>query len=120
MNGTVVGRQPEIRVNFILPNGQKLGIDFVIDTGFEGMLTLPPYAVAAMQLPYAGPISANLADNTDCTVDQHEAIIEWHGRDVLVTVLAMGKRPLLGTAMLEGSDVGIRFEDSGPIIINKF
>jgi hypothetical protein len=41
MNGYVSGRQPRIGVVFLLPNQQHIEIEFVIDTGLEGALTLP-------------------------------------------------------------------------------
>ena len=39
-------------VTFRLASQPDLAIEFVVDTGFTGFLTLPPAAVSAMRLPY--------------------------------------------------------------------
>jgi clan AA aspartic protease len=120
MNGTVVGTQPRIGVTFKLAPQPDVQIEFVIDTGFEGTLTLPPPAVAAMGLPFYQRIRANLADGSVRMVDVHKATIRWHSRELDVAVLAMGTRPLLGTSLLEGSDLMVHFEDGGALSLVPF
>jgi predicted aspartyl protease len=56
--------QAQVGIAFRLPPHPDVVIEFVIDTGFEGALTLPPDAVAALGLPYLIDIDANLADDT--------------------------------------------------------
>jgi clan AA aspartic protease len=92
-------------------------IECVVDTGFEGALALPPGAVSAMGLPFLIEIDANLADNSSRKVDVHRATIAWNGVGLPVAVLAMGRRPLLGTALLDGHTLKIDFVDNGEVSI---
>jgi clan AA aspartic protease len=117
MTGQVIGRQPHISVVFAIPNQPGIGIEFVIDTGFEGTLTLPEAAILAMRLPFEQRIQANLADDSSVPVDVYKATIIWQDREIEVSVLAMGHRPLLGTALLDGNDLHVRFRDGGPLNI---
>jgi clan AA aspartic protease len=120
MTGRVVGSQPRFGVVFRLPHQPDLEIEFVVDTGFEGGLTLPPAAVVAMGLPFYQRIPANLADDSTRMVDVYRATIVWNGYPLQVAVLAMGQRPLLGTALLDGHDLAIHFEDAGEVLLTPF
>ena len=51
--------------------------------------------------------------SADIPVDGFEAEIRWGDQNRVVTVLAMGRRPLLGTALLEGFNLTADFEDDG-------
>ncbi len=82
-----------------------------MDTGFVGELTLPDAAVEALGLPFVRDITAKLADNSQIVVDVHEATILWHGEECAVEVLAMGKNPLLGMRLLDGSSMNVQFAE---------
>lgn len=117
MRGKVVGLQARMDVALRLSNQPDLRIEFVIDTGFEGALTLPPAAIAALGLPYIGELRANLADDSSRKTDVYSATILWEGNEIEVAVLALGKRPLLGTALLGGHHFFADFVDGGEINI---
>lgn len=51
MTGRVEHLHVLLPVTLRLPNQPELTIEFVVDTGFTGFLTLPPTAVAALRLP---------------------------------------------------------------------
>jgi clan AA aspartic protease len=117
MQGRVSGRQARIRLPFrSLPDPDVL-IEFVVDTGFEGALTLPPAAVAALRLPHLIDIDANLADDTRRQVAVHQGTIVWDGAEIPVAVLAMGRRPLLGAALLDARRLCADFVDDGEVRI---
>ena len=66
MNGIVVGLQARMGLVIRLPErSEDIEIQCVVDTGFEGFLTLPLAAIEALGLPYAGRIDANLADDSN-------------------------------------------------------
>jgi clan AA aspartic protease len=120
IQGNVVGLQAHIGVLFCLANlSQILEIKCVVDTGFEGFLTLPPAAVAQLQLPYLTNLNANLADDSSIQTDVYLAAILWHGVEINVSVLAMGRRPLIGTALLRDYHLGIDFFDGGAVVLEK-
>jgi clan AA aspartic protease len=119
IHGTVVELQA--RVNVVLcPLGRSnVGIECVVDTGFEGAMTLPPDVVAALNLPYVTRISANLADDSNVMTRLHLATIVWHGVEREVIVLAMGRRPLIGTALIEDYHLSVDFCEGGSVIIDE-
>ncbi len=102
-----------VPVVFRLPNQPDFTVEFVVDTRFEGTLTLPPSAVAALNLPYILDINAKLADDSKTKVDVHTAVILWDDREIEVAVMAMGRRPLLGTALLQGKHLEADFAENG-------
>jgi clan AA aspartic protease len=116
--GSVSGRQASIELPVRPPNQPTLALEFVVDTGFEGFLTLPPAAVASLQLPFIRTLAANLANDSNVAADVHEAVIVWHGEELTVDVLSLGRRPLLGTSLLDGSEMGIQFADGGLVSID--
>lgn len=58
ISGSVIGLQAQIGIIFCLPVNPYIEIKYVVDTGFEGFLTLPPAAIDKLGLIYATRISA--------------------------------------------------------------
>ena len=119
INGSVVGLQAQIGIIFCLTGSPSLEIKCVIDTGFEGFLTLPPAAIATLGLSYVTRINANLADNSNIATDVYLATILWNGTERDVPVLAMGRRPLVGTGLLKDYHLGVDFRDGGTVAIEQ-
>jgi clan AA aspartic protease len=119
IHGTVVGLQAQVNLIVCLPSQQRVEIECVVDTGFAGALTLPPDVVADLGLPFVIRMNPNLADDSKVMTPIHRATIIWHGVEQDVAVLAMGRRPLLGTALLEDSNLNIDFYEGGPIIVDE-
>jgi clan AA aspartic protease len=115
--GTVRDAQICVDVVFSLPSQANLAIECVVDTGFAGALTLSPESVAKLGLPFLQEIDANLANDTDVATAVHVATIIWDGNELDVAVLAMGRRPLLGTALLNGHRLLADFAEQGEVII---
>ena len=119
MSGTVVNLHATLPVIFRLPGQGDLSVEFVVDTGFTGFLTLPLAAVTALGLTFAEKIYANLADDTEVEMLVYEAVILWNDTEETVRVLATGKRPLLGTALLRGNEFVAQFADNGLVTVDS-
>ncbi len=118
MNGIVMGLQARMEVLLILDNDSMVGTECVIDTGFEGFLTLPLDTIQTYGLAYLGPIDARLADNSSVVTHVYEAVILWNGMERSIPILAMGNLPLIGTALLKGSHLSIDFCDEGIVTVD--
>ncbi|MBW4676005.1 MAG: clan AA aspartic protease [Desmonostoc geniculatum HA4340-LM1] len=118
IHGTVVGLQASISVIIYPLRRAEVEIECVVDTGFEGFLTLPPTVVKNLDLPYLAPIKANLADNSRIVTNVHQATILWNGTERAIPVLAMGRRPLIGTALLEDYHLSIDFCEGGTVLVD--
>ena len=119
INGIVVGLQARMGVILYLPGRAELEIECVVDTGFEGCLTLPISVVADLSLSCVGSIKANLADNSRIVTNMHEVIIFWNGVERLIPVLAMGRCPLIGTAFLEDYHLSIDFCEGSTVLVDE-
>lgn len=119
ISGLVIDGYATIAVTFHLPNRPDLAIEFVIDTGFTDYLCLPLEAVVVLGLPFQYDLPANLADNSEVILPVYEAIILWNGEEREVRVLATGRRPLLGTALLDEHELVIQFTQGGLVTIEE-
>jgi clan AA aspartic protease len=111
INGIVIGRQAQLKVVLRISGYPDLEIGCVIDTGFEGALTLPIDAVTKLQLPHVARINVNLANGDNFATSVHRATIVWDGVEIEVPVIAMGRRPLVGTLLLNKYNLNIDFCD---------
>jgi clan AA aspartic protease len=119
IQGQVNGLQAQVGVVFRLPNQPDVEVEFVVDTGFDGALPLPPAAVAALGLPFFQEMDANLANDVSVRADVHVATIIREGQEIDVLILAMGRRPLLGTVLLAGKELVAQFVDNGIVTIDE-
>ncbi|QLE57991.1 clan AA aspartic protease [Nostoc sp. TCL26-01] len=119
ISGIFKGKYATVNVVFRLPYQPDFSIEFVIDTGFTDYLCLPPEAIALIGLPFLYDMPANLADNSWIDIPLHQALILWNGEEKEVRVLATGRRPLLGTALLRGYELVIQFTEGGLVTINE-
>ena len=118
MTGYVTNLHALLPVTFRLPGQPDLILEFVADTGFTDCLTLPAAAVAAMGLPFLYDLPVNLANDSSAFVRVHAATILWHGVEVDIRVFATGKRPLLGTALLDGYGFFSHFVENGLVTVD--
>ncbi len=117
--GKFVEKKIILPVGFLLSKDTILSIEFVVDTGFNGYLTLPVSAVGAMNLPLFSTTTTILADGTHAEIPTHVATINWHERELLVPVLAMGSKPLLGMGLLDRCRLIVEFTEDGSIELEK-
>jgi clan AA aspartic protease len=92
-------------------------VEAVIDTGYNGSLTLPRTMVEELDLTFVGPARAALGDGHEVTMDLFLAAVQWEDgpRDVLVLQTDGGT--LLGMAMLGGCRVVMDVEEGGLVSI---
>ena len=90
-------------------------IEFVIDTGFDDPLSLPSFAIHRLGLRRLSRRSAALADGSLIQFDVYEAHVLWHGEWVYVPVHEADTDPLIGMALLNGSDLRITARRVGAV-----
>ncbi len=117
IQGHVQAHHPLLNVAVRLSGQQDVTLEFAVDTGFIGFLTLPPAPVAAMNLPFLRRITANLADDSIIRLGVQSTAIVWNGQERDVEVLSTGSRPLIGTLLLDGHELNVQFADGGLVTI---
>jgi len=118
ISDNVINLHPMIALPFQLPDGADRNVEFVIDTGFTGFLTLPEQDVTVLRLPFTYFTRAYLADQSEVRMSVHEGMILCNGTGLHVNVLATGERLLLGTGLLKGHELVVQFTDSGRLQLN--
>ncbi len=68
-------------------DGGKEVVDAVLDTGFNGFLTLPVSLVSQLRLPFAGTTRVTLGDGSEVHLDMFEAMVNWDNREQNVVAL---------------------------------
>ncbi|WP_309743969.1 clan AA aspartic protease [Chamaesiphon sp. OTE_20_metabat_361] len=119
IRGKFIDKKIVLPVRFLLSQEMIFDVEFVVDTGFNGYLTLPVGAVGAMNLPLFSTTATILADGSQSLTPTHLATIDWHGEEVIVPVLAMGGKPLLGTGLLSQCRLLVEFTENGAIELEK-
>ena len=99
------------------PAGQTREVDAVIDTGFNGYLTLPPTMVAELGLPVVGEAEAVLADGKEAVFDVYGVTVVWDDQPRFVESGAVGIDPLVGMALLDRHNLYIEVESGGRVTI---
>ena len=99
------------------PAGRTREIEAVIDTGYNGFLTLPTETVAQLELPFLGPSRATLANGVVETFDVHEATVLWDGQPRDIEADATGGTPLVGMLLLDGHDLNVQVRVGGRVLI---
>lgn len=94
-------------------------IEAVIDTGFNGFITLPPAIIIALGLAYLGRGRAILANGSEELFDIYEVTVIWDGRARAVEAEAADTDALIGTSLLYGHDLRIHMVDGGVMAIAR-
>jgi len=114
------GREARLGVEVLSPAGSPpLLVEAVVDTGFTGHLTLPPAAVEALVMPIVGSAESVLADGSVVLEDVCAARVIWHGRERPVRVLVADATPLLGMALLGGSELRVECVGGGEVAVEE-
>jgi clan AA aspartic protease len=110
-------RQALIRLTVRGPEGQEQEIDAVIDTGFDGILTLPPALIATLGLVWRRRGRALLADGSESLFDIYETIIIWDGEPRRIAVDEADIDPLVGMSLFCGYELIVQAIQGGTVII---
>ena len=98
-------------------SGQTREVEAVVDTGFNGYLTLPPMLMEDLDLPVVGDSEATLADGSQAAFDVYGVTVLWDGQPMYVETGAVGGEPLVGMALLDRHNLNIDVEDGGRVVI---
>jgi clan AA aspartic protease len=110
-------REAIIQLDILGPDGQRQTVDAVIDTGFNGFLTLPAQAVAALGLRRFGSVRVVLVDGSEDLFPTYKATVEWDGAPRDVEVDAADSDPLAGMALLAMHELHIQVVAGGHVTI---
>jgi clan AA aspartic protease len=99
------------------PAGREERLEFVIDTGFAGDISLHSAVAAALELPQMGGAIVRLADGRAVSSAISQAQVVWNGAVRTVSVDIADNVPMVGMDLLEGHELYIRVIPDGEVRI---
>jgi predicted aspartyl protease len=97
--------------------GRRENVEAVIDTGFDGDLTLQQATIRHLGYPYSGSAGGILADGNEVQFDYYEGRVLWHGFERPVAVVGAEGQPLVGMGLLGGSRLTLDAEPGGEVLV---
>lgn len=110
--------EPIVAVDLVDDNGFRWRREVIIDTGFNGDLTLPSEFIHQLGLTLVGLAGATLADGQMVVTNQYQATAVWDGQHLTVDVLESTNQLLLGTSMVEGRTLTVQMWEGGDVVIH--
>jgi clan AA aspartic protease len=108
-----------VTVRVLGRDGAAANVDAVVDTGFDGFLSLTHGAIRLLELRQVGVRDGTLADGTVVSFPAFLATVDWHGAVRTGAVIQSGGGNLIGMKLLEGSIVRIHVVPSGVVEIEQ-
>jgi clan AA aspartic protease len=120
ISGVVTGnRQAVIQLTVRGSTGQEQEIEAIIDTGFDGYLSLPFSIIVQLGLVWRQRGRALLADGSESVFDIYEATVIWEGEPRRIPVDEAETAPLVGMSLLEGYELNIQARSGGNVFIRS-
>jgi clan AA aspartic protease len=115
----VVNLRREATLPIVVGNdsGQRQVVDTVIDTGFNGFLTLPSAVITALNLPWSASDIVTLGDGSETLFDIHTATVIWDGEYHQIDIAASETESLIGMALLYGYRLQVDAIEGGSVKI---
>jgi clan AA aspartic protease len=112
-------REAVLKLVIIGDRSQKIAVDAVVDTGFNGDLILPIEMVLELELIPQGYQKATLGDGTISQFRVYSGTVIWDGSRKLVEVNAATSGVLIGMGLLEGYKLEVNTIPNGIVTITN-
>lgn len=99
--------------------GKVYNQEAIIDTGFNGWLSLPPDLIARLNLKWKRRGRAILGDGSECVFNVYEAVVVWDGDSVTIPIDEADSEPLVGMSLMEGFQLMVQVFEGGNVEICK-
>jgi clan AA aspartic protease len=120
INGAVNAElEPTIRLTLRGSSGQIRRVNAVVDTGYDGCLTLPPALIAELGLAWHRSGRATLADGSKIDFDIYKGAVVWDRRKHAIPIDEADSTPLVGTALLAEHELKAEFRPRGKVTIKR-
>jgi len=100
-------------------DGKVYTQDAIVDTGFNGWLSLPPDLITQLNLRWKRRGRAILGDGSECIFDVYEAVLVWDRNLLTIPVDEADSEPLVGMSLMEGYQLIVQVFEGGRVELSK-
>jgi clan AA aspartic protease len=111
--------EPIISISLRDADGNIYTQDAIVDTGFNGWLSLPPDLITQLNLNWKRRGRAILGDGSECVFNVYEAVIFWDGDLLIIPVDEADSEPLVGMSLMEGYQLIVQVFEGGSVELSK-
>ena len=118
IKGTVTDYlEPLVPLVLVETNGKTHDVEAIVDTGFDGALSLPSSVIATLGWSWRTRGRALLADGSESVFDIYEGKVLWDGKPRRILVDEADTTPLIGMSLLSGYKLEMEIQKAGKITI---
>lgn len=118
MTGTVTAdREILLSLNLLAADGSNVSVQAMLDTGFNGFLTLPPALLQVMAAKPVGTRRAELGDGQVTELRAFAVTVVWHEVPRELLAIAAETTPVIGMSLLWGSRVSFHAQEDGAVTV---
>jgi clan AA aspartic protease len=111
--------EPIIPLSVCGSDGKIYTQDAIVDTGFNGWLSLPPSLIAQLKLRWKRRGRAILGDGSECIFNVYEAVVVWDGVLLTIPVDEADSEPLVGMSLMESYQLTVQVFEDGRVELSK-
>ncbi|MGK7878471.1 MAG: clan AA aspartic protease [Xenococcaceae cyanobacterium] len=111
--------EPVIPISICDSNGKIYTQEAIIDTGFNGWLSLSPDLITQLNLRWKRRGRAIFGDGSECVFNVYEAVILWDGFPLTIPIDEADSEPLVGMSLMEGYQLMIQVFEGGNVELRK-
>jgi clan AA aspartic protease len=111
--------EPIIPLSICGSDGKVCTQDAIVDTGFNGWLSLPPDLIAQLDLKWKRRGRAILGDGSECVFNVYEAVLVWDGNFLTIPIDEADSEPLVGMSLMEGYQLMVQVFEGGRVELSK-
>ena len=112
-------RQAWVQLEVERSDGRFETIETVVDTGFNGHLSLPPEVIGRLNVKQDGPADVDLATGVQATLNAWLGNVLWHDTIRSVLIFESNGTPLLGMELMEDSQLTMQARINGHVLIER-
>jgi clan AA aspartic protease len=111
--------EPIIQLSICGSDGKVYTQDAIVDTGFNGWLSLPPDLISQLNLKWKRRGRAILGDGSECVFNVYEAVLVWDGSFLTIPIDEADSEPLVGMSLMEGYQLMVQVFEGGRVELSK-
>ena len=119
ITGMVRGEDAMLSLTLRGFNGEETVLEMVVDTGFNGSLSLPLRVIEELNLLKRDEAYVVQADGTTVLEDLYTVIVVWDGIERPVPTIASEGDLLVGMELMTGYNLSIDVADGGDVFLRR-